>query len=648
MKKFIIYLTVLCTFFLPSAVFAERVDHDCSLEDVYISYMIDMLGSVHVKEAFVFKGSLNGNRRNLYFKNTSLSAWSPGAVDLEESSFYNARGMSLKTVSTRKIEKDDIGWNLLNIPYENFEEKTYASEGDDGVYTKEVLSNGYEIKTYDTNEDGYKVYYYEYYINQAVVLHNDVAEFYYDVFKTDTDNAKNVHIQVLTPGETTSDDFRFWAHGPLSGELRGISDKKDEDGRYIYKGVLLEVPKYKMGSTITVRMLFDKSQVSLLNSVLNESGMDAKDKIIEIETKYAEEANRQREKAIFINNALQGLGFAYIAGLIGLWIFIYLKYDKEHKVQFDHDYYREFEGPYNVEVVDYLMKKDITQDAFNASIMNMIYKKNVDFSEAEGDKKNLVLALKTRGGLNDTENKLLDLLFNDIGKDNKVSLKEIEKFSSKYDTAQIFMKGYDSWKLSATKDGMMENFFEEHTGVRALSSLYFILGVAIFIAMISFGITNILLYVGVLLGAILFLIYVLTFKKWSEKGREHYLKWKAFKRFLLDFGNLHDKEIPEVKLWDKYLVYATVLGVAKEVQKSMKVKLSEIGSEDDVLVTRSFTYSDYYFMNSLTRSLSMAHTNSQSVINAELAKSSMSSGGGFGGGFSGGGHGGGGSGGGSF
>ena len=106
----------------------------------------------------------------------------------------------------------------------------------------------------------------------------------------------------------------------------------------------------------------------------------------------------------------------------------------------------------------------------------------------------------------------------------------------------------------------------------------------------------------------------------------------------MDFGSFKDKEVPEVKLWDKYLVYATVFGIAKEVQKAMKVQLSSMGVDDSqVFGPRMFTYGDFYWMNAMSKSLGNAVTTSQSVINEHNANLARSSGSGFGGGLSGGG-----------
>lgn len=651
MKKIILILLLLIMF--PNSVKAEAIeDVDYKVEAAYVRADIDVVGSMHVREAYVVKGALNGYRRNIKYKNSSFADWEEGNVNFSESSFYNARGISLSKVSAKKIKESDIGWTLLGSDYEKFVEKSNAIKGESGVYYKNTHEEGENVSIYNVNSSGYMVYYFDYYVNQVVVLHNDIGELYYTFFNLDTDDVKEVNIEITTPFSGTNEKYRFWAHakGSLNGTISGITDKKNEQGKDLFKGVLLKLENYQKGEMIDVRMTFDKGIYSSLENVLNNSKMDAFDKILEVENVRAEEANSKRRIIKVFYYGSYVLGGLYILGLIPLWIFIYRKYDKEYKVGFDAKYYREFTGDYDVEVVDYLMNKSITTNALNASIMNLIYKKNISFQENDikGSKeKNITLKLVSRDNVSNTENLLLDLLFNTIGKDNQVTLAEITLYSSNYTTAEEFMRQYNAWKMSAEIDAGRENFFENHTNIKVAASMYSLMGLMIIGIFYIAGIQNIIMSAVILIGAIAFLIYVLSFKKWSVKGREHYLKWSAFKNFLSDFGSLKDKEIPEIVLWDKYLVYATVFGIAKEVQKAMKVKLSELGMNDAMV--GGYFYRDYYMFDSLSRCMSNAHSKSVSVINAHNASSSMSSGGGFGGGFSGGGgHAGGGGGGGGF
>ena len=148
--------------------------------------------------------------------------------------------------------------------------------------------------------------------------------------------------------------------------------------------------------------------------------------------------------------------------------------------------------------------------------------------------------------------------------------------------------------------------------------------------------------------AIIFLIYTLSFTKKTPKGMEHYAKWQAFKRFLSDFGNFSIKELPEIILWERYLVYATIFGLADKVEKVMNVRIKEISNVDIDYLTLNYI-TNIHIANLITSSMHSAINSSQVTINRMNATSSMSSGGGFGGGFSsGGGFGGGGRSGGGF
>ena len=118
----------------------------------------------------------------------------------------------------------------------------------------------------------------------------------------------------------------------------------------------------------------------------------------------------------------------------------------------------------------------------------------------------------------------------------------------------------------------------------------------------------------------------------TELGAEEYSKWLAHKRYLQHFSNFDEKDLPEVILWEKYLVTATILGCADKVQKRLKLYIADTDNDyyDDILFYRNLNY--------IVRSINSSVNTSISVANSELySGSSSSSSGGFGGGSSGGG-----------
>jgi uncharacterized membrane protein len=59
--------------------------------------------------------------------------------------------------------------------------------------------------------------------------------------------------------------------------------------------------------------------------------------------------------------------------------------------------------------------------------------------------------------------------------------------------------------------------------------------------------------------------------RWTPEGRLYYERWNNFKKYLTDFSALEEHPPESIKIWDHYLVYATALGVAKEVLHNMSL-----------------------------------------------------------------------------
>ena len=73
----------------------------------------------------------------------------------------------------------------------------------------------------------------------------------------------------------------------------------------------------------------------------------------------------------------------------------------------------------------------------------------------------------------------------------------------------------------------------------------------------------------------------------------------GFKKFLKEMSSIHEKQVIEVKLWEEYLIFATILGIADEVEDQLKIscpEFNEVSHMDTIHTTRimrSFTYNSY-------------------------------------------------------
>lgn len=123
---------------------------------------------------------------------------------------------------------------------------------------------------------------------------------------------------------------------------------------------------------------------------------------------------------------------------------------------------------------------------------------------------------------------------------------------------------------------------------------------------------------------------------------EEATKLAGLKKFLNEFSRIKEKQPIEVNLWEYYLIYAQIFGIAKEVSKQFKDLYPELIDPNSNSPYSGLDYGDIIWINSITTSSVSAASAARSA-----AQSYSSGGGGFSSGGGGGGSFGGGSGGGT-
>ena len=112
-------------------------------------------------------------------------------------------------------------------------------------------------------------------------------------------------------------------------------------------------------------------------------------------------------------------------------------------------------------------------------------------------------------------------------------------------------------------------------------------------------------------------------------------KLYGLKKYLQEFSDMKNKEAFEVKLWDEYLMFAYIFGMADKVAKQFKNLYPEIIQE---MQESNFNYDTFIFVNNLsTRSVSAASSARSAAQSYSSGGGGFSSGGGGGGSFGGGG-----------
>ena len=618
MKKRYLLIIIACFFLLnPQQVRAVE-----TTKKFYSNIDIETDGSVKVKELFELSGNYNGLRRIINYKNSNAKEFSGSVSDLEGSSIYNGSGITDLQVSS--VSNSNLTFNSLNEAVNYFTLVNYANKGEGGVYTREDTSNGVSLLVYNPSSKN-EAFYLSYTIPNVIVVHNDIAEYAFNIFGSEyEENIKDFRVQVNLPGEDS--DFRAWLHGPLNGYMERTDNKtavatSDFVGAY---------------NPVSIRILFNKD---LVPNATKFSGMTAKEDIIKYQTKLADEANATREKIARENNTVKIITVIWYVVTLLLSILTIKKTKDSKKTDFVMEYYRDFPGDYGPEVLEYLLSKNVTEKSLSATILNLIYKKVLKVEPTDMDKKNyrLIFQKDSNVVLTKAEEAAKKMFIDRIGNGESVELSKIKSYCSKELNARNIMNLYNDFVKEGVNLGKAEGYYDKMPKVQVIAIIVSLLGFLIMLLGIQLEVDFLPATIAGIIGLINMII--LAFQKtYTKKGAKEYKMWMAHKKFLEDFSRFDEKELLEVPFWDKYLVYATVLGCADKLSKQMKIKMATMSENGTnpypyYMYNNDFTYIGYAVSNSISNSVNQAISSSRSSI----AASSSSSGDGFSGGSIGGG-----------
>ena len=617
MKK--VLVAIICFLCIPVVTLAADYD----IEHFYIDATLKDNGDMDVSELIILDGTFNGYERDIIYESSYTN--------------YNASNIENLSVSANHVNK--VSFETFYEYFDTFSQVTYANNGDMGKYILSSLTDGIRLRMYYSTDNESTAFLIKYTLKDVGILHSDVVEYYWNFIGNGfEDDIKDLQIRVNYPSKMNKDDFSWWFHGPLTGNSDIVIVNS------AYTSVLASVKKVSAYEAVDFRTIVPKDGFNelLFKKIDNE---EVKTSIIEHEDEIVAKDLEKIKKNKTLFYTFEGLSVIYYVILIIVWIYVYKKYDKERTPKFNLEYNREFIDDYNVEVIDYLMNSNITPNAMSASIMNLIYKKNIKAEKILEEKDGYKFTLLNRDNLNETENYLVDFLFDRVGTNNEFTTSKLKKYAKSTQTCDNFMSSYTKWKNKVLEDGKNQGFYDNLSGKFVYGFIMLLVAFMIyFMGVVVFNVEFFLIHT-LIFAAIIFIVYIGTIKRKSEKGIEDYTKWKAFKKFLNDFGTFDTKELPEIILWERYLVYATIFGLADKVEKAMNVKIKEL-DVSNMYGNNYIFINNYDLTSSINHSINQAYQGAQSTITRESASASGGSFGGHGGGFSsGGGFGGGGGGG---
>ena len=519
---------------------------------------------------------------------------------------------------------------------------------DKDCYYALVNSDGkYEI-AWGVSEDhssATRTFKISYKVIDAIKNYADCSEFYWQFVGNEFGiESNNVIGKIWLPTNVTDiDDLRVWAHGPLNGNIERTSKNSVEfDVSSLEEKTMVEV------RIVTPTYVFENNK--------NRYNKEKLPTILAEEEKWANEANMKRvlSRVVFV--------FACIAGVIisGIFIGLFIKYIIEGtklKAKYKREksklqYFREipneeYATPARATYISFCSNSanpvnTYLSRVFSATILDLALKGIISFEPIDDKDFMIILNYDKEFNITLDEVCVYQVLKDAVKGGDRISTKELKKYSRKeYEKVykklkQIGVHTEKYYKDNGYIDQERKKVHDKWDG-KALTYLVLFIFSLFFMAIIP----PLLLSLPFLLACtIVCSVNAGYVDKLSDIGNEEKEKWIGLKKYMNDFSLLKDKEVPDLVLWEEYLVYATAFGISDKVIQQLKVVYKEF-NDPDYLAHHNFAYM-CYMSNSQFGNNFISHLNTTMSSVCTAATSSYSSAHGGGGGFSGGGGGGGG------
>lgn len=526
------------------------------------------------------------------------------------------------------------------------------------------------------NSTGNRKFQVSYTITDVVTQYDDMQEIYWQFLEEskNTVPAKKVTGTFVLPEDVENiDNLKVWGHG----QLNGIIERTDNHT------VKFELDNLNAGSRLEIRIV---TQEKMFDVVENKIRPYSYWQIaIKQEQQWADEADIKSKSA---KNFYIAIGIVYVL-LIIYFIYKIVKYYKLSKkegdgliyndIQYFRDIPRENATPaeacylYNFDK-QRLNTGDIQNNAVSSTILDLCLKKVISLKVVNDDV--YVKILKDKSGLLKDEQEVYELLNNTSQGREEFPLSDLNLYAkdkyTKYSQAINNMVNTARNRLYDLNliDKAQEKQYSKCNNASAFKNMtLFIYAegfVTYLISLIPVFKINIALKYSMnlqtswitFLISLLPLIAVATYS-WhlksklsgkiavlTQEGADEKAKWKGLSNFMKDYSLLNEKEVVDLVLWEKYLVYATAFGISDRVIEQMKAAYPEVFVRESWDDSRIEEYPVIYFstysyyngvatvnvINNISNNVSTAYKTSITEISAH---SSSSSGGG--GGFSGGG-----------
>ena len=616
---------------------------------------------------FILFGTIKSNAGSLYLNNLDFNAQikNDGSMDVVE--IWN---INVKYTNTlyKSFKKDKSKYSSIsNVTVKDITDENqiasftktdewayhvqksyyYGTDNDDGNFE---IGWGVGLDTTTAN----KKYQISYTVKDVITKYNDYAELYWQFVGKDFEvNASKITGTVYLPSNVSNkDEIKVWGHtAGLNGTIYATDTNK----------IQFEINQFKNGTYVEVRTLFPTSLISNSGRVKQT---DILDKAVKEETKWADKANTKRKVANWLDENSDWFYFTVVIVIFGsiflIVIIAELKQTKKYREKLQelenkekivastkYEYFRDIpdENATPGEVMRILnpIRSQFSSSEFgkifSATMLDLTLKKYLDIklekNQKNKDVTNIYVLKQVTDGLKPNEERIMTFIRNAAGSKKVMTLKELQNYIKEHPSKveSLLSSTFKSVETQLGNDEILD--LEAYSDYSKYSNAK--IGYIVLIIVLCWFVFAVIPIIAIVISAINAILCWKIQKKLSiftQKGIDKQTEWKGLKVFMEEFSMLDKREVPELVIWEKYLVYATAMGVADKVIKQLKIVYPNF----EEMTNGIETYSYMSIMMNTNFSAGFSRAIDSSIQSARTSYSSTySSGSGGGGGFSGGG-----------
>ncbi len=242
---------------------------------------------------------------------------------------------------------------------------------------------------------------------------------------------------------------------------------------------------------------------------------------------------------VLIEPTFYSLNIFWLIVSIIMFIYIYLKKDKEYDSGFKEEYLDSMPSDKYPEILGIMMVGEAKERFFVASIFELIRKNSVRIAITD-DKKDYILINNTKntGALTKGEHYIIKWLFHYLGNDYEVLLSTIKEEAKK--NAGFFSHCFHEWSNIVEVDAAQQSIFESKGSLFIDALVYFLISYVL-CAYNAIFLDNYILSILVGVLSTVFIVYTNAFKKRTRGANLDYVKWKAFIKYVkMPDNKLHE------------------------------------------------------------------------------------------------------------